>query len=151
MWPPACSTNATSAPGSRLLAHRAQHRDVLEWLLFLNTRDEFSYWYGYGDKDTFLAAFMLAGKQEQYYQVGMQGRYRRVAGWLLLLLGCWGGAGWGAGLSWLGQQTTVPAVDGWPTLALLPQVPQPLSLPLSGRLKVGSKCPAHASEASCHA
>ncbi|EFN51903.1 hypothetical protein CHLNCDRAFT_139528 [Chlorella variabilis] len=74
------------AETGQFMLNRAQHRDVLEWLLFLNTRDEFSYWYGYGDKDTFLAAFMLAGKQEQYYQV-----------------------------------------------------PQPLSLPLSGRLKGWSK------------
>jgi len=31
---------------SRLRRCRRKHRDVLEWLLFLNTRDEFTYFYG---------------------------------------------------------------------------------------------------------
>lgn len=48
---------------------RRMHRDVLEWLLFLNTHDEFTYYYSYGDKDTVLPAFQLAGKQEHFYQV----------------------------------------------------------------------------------
>ena len=42
---------------------------MLEWLLFLNSHDEFTYQYAYGDKDTFRAAFQLAGKEAQYYQV----------------------------------------------------------------------------------
>lgn len=46
------------------------HPDVLDWLLFLNTHDEFTYHYAYGDKDTFRAAFALAGKAEGYYLVG---------------------------------------------------------------------------------
>lgn len=44
------------------------HKDVLEWVLFLNTHDEFTYYYAYGDKDTFQAAFLLAGKSDTYYQ-----------------------------------------------------------------------------------
>lgn len=44
------------------------HPDVLEWLLFLNTRDEFTYYYSYGDKDTLAPALQLAGKAEHFYQ-----------------------------------------------------------------------------------
>ena len=62
---------------------RIMHQDVLEWLLFLNTHDEFTFYYSYGDKDTFRAAFMLAGKGDQYNQVGGRAAVQvfRVGGW----------------------------------------------------------------------
>lgn len=53
----------------QLLFNRRMHPDVLEWLLFLNTRDEFTYYYSYGDKDTLAPALQLAGKAEHFYQV----------------------------------------------------------------------------------
>ncbi|KAL4424089.1 hypothetical protein ABPG75_001390 [Micractinium tetrahymenae] len=56
----------------QLLLSRRMHPDVLEWLLFLNTHDEFTYFYSYGDKDTLLAAFQLAGKAGQFYQASMR-------------------------------------------------------------------------------
>ena len=48
---------------------RRMHPDVLEWALFLNTHDEFTYRYAHGDKDTYRAAFHLAKKGAEYYQV----------------------------------------------------------------------------------
>ena len=53
----------------QLLFDRERHRDVLEWLLFLNTHEEFTYRYAYGDKDTYRAAFLLSKKGGEYYQV----------------------------------------------------------------------------------
>ena len=42
---------------------------MLEWLLFLNTHDEVTYRTAHGDKDTFRAAFHLAGRAAMYQQV----------------------------------------------------------------------------------
>lgn len=53
----------------QLLFDRERHHDVLEWLLFLNTHEEFTYRYAYGDKDTYKAAFLLSEKGDEYYQV----------------------------------------------------------------------------------
>lgn len=41
----------------------------MEWVLWLNTHDSFTYRYTHGDKDTFGAAFYVTDKAEQYYQV----------------------------------------------------------------------------------
>lgn len=53
----------------QFLFDRERHSDVLEWLLFLNTHEEFTYRYAYGDKDTYKAAFLLSDKEGDYYQV----------------------------------------------------------------------------------
>ena len=52
-----------------MLLCRARHADVMEWVLWLNTHDSFTYRYTHGDKDTFGAAFYVTDKPEQYYQV----------------------------------------------------------------------------------
>lgn len=56
----------------QLLFDRQRHSDVLEWLLFLNTHEEFTYRYAYGDKDTYKAAFLLSKKEKEYFQVGQR-------------------------------------------------------------------------------
>lgn len=53
----------------QFLFDKTRHPDVLEWLLFLNTHDEFTYRYAHGDKDTYRAAFYMAGKEDQYVLV----------------------------------------------------------------------------------
>lgn len=53
----------------QVLFDRRQYGDVLEYLLFLNAHDEFTYERAYGDKDTYEAAFFLAGKRDAFYQV----------------------------------------------------------------------------------
>lgn len=53
----------------QFLFHRSRHPEVLDWLLFLNTHNEFTYRYAHGDKDTYEAAFFLASKGEVFYQV----------------------------------------------------------------------------------
>lgn len=53
----------------QFLFDKIRHPDVLEWLLFLNTHDEFTYRYAHGDKDTYRAAFYMAGKEDQYVLV----------------------------------------------------------------------------------
>lgn len=54
----------------QLLFDRHRHATALDWLLFLNTHDEFTYRYAHGDKDTFRAAFYLDGTLDtSYYQV----------------------------------------------------------------------------------
>lgn len=68
-WRDARGRVVWQAETGQFMLNRRKHRDVLEWLLFLNTHDEFTYFWGYGDKDTFLASFMLAGKEASYYQV----------------------------------------------------------------------------------
>ena len=53
----------------QVLFDRARYRDVLEYLLFLNAHDEYTYRLAYGDKDTYEAAFLLAGRRGEFYQV----------------------------------------------------------------------------------
>jgi len=53
----------------QFLFDRHKHGKVLDWLLFLNTHDEFTYRYAHGDKDTYKAAFYLASKMDSFYQV----------------------------------------------------------------------------------
>lgn len=57
------------ADSGQFLFDRSRHAAVLEWLLFLNTHNEFTYRYAHGDKDTYRAAFELAGAGEDYLQV----------------------------------------------------------------------------------
>lgn len=57
------------ADSGQLLFDRERYGRVLEWLLFLNTHDEFAYRYAHGDKDTFKAAFHFAGVGSAYFQV----------------------------------------------------------------------------------
>ncbi|KAK9862082.1 hypothetical protein WJX84_012147 [Apatococcus fuscideae] len=57
------------AESGQLLFDRVRHADVLEYLWFLNAHQDPVYQLAYGDKDTFLLAFMLADKREQYLQV----------------------------------------------------------------------------------
>ena len=54
----------------QVLFDRARYADVLEYLLFLNAHDEYTYGLAYGDKDTFEAAFLLAGRRGEFHQVG---------------------------------------------------------------------------------
>ncbi len=96
-----------SVPGLRRRApcpsRRRMHPDVLEWLLFLNTHDEFTYYYSYGDKDTLQAAFQLAGKAAQFYQARVCGvGVGEVCVWVWWGVrgvgwGGWGGGGGGGG------------------------------------------------------
>ena len=58
------------ADSGQFLFDRSRHHTVLEWILFLNTHNEFTYRYAHGDKDTFRVAFNLADKADEYYQVG---------------------------------------------------------------------------------
>lgn len=62
------STPIYQTDSGQLLFDRRRHVDVLEWLMFLNTHEEFTYRYAYGDKDTYRAAFQLAGKGQDYFQ-----------------------------------------------------------------------------------
>lgn len=57
------------ADSGQLFIDRKRYAAVLEWLLFLNTHDEFTYRYAHGDKDTFRAAFHMAGHGASYFQV----------------------------------------------------------------------------------
>ena len=61
--------NFRQTDSGQVLLDRRRHQDVLEYLLFLNAHDEFTYGLAYGDKDTFEAAFLLAGKRDAFYQV----------------------------------------------------------------------------------
>ena len=48
---------------------RVRHRAVMEWIWFVNSRDNFFYSYLHGDKDTFQLAFHLAGQADAFQQV----------------------------------------------------------------------------------
>ena len=48
---------------------RPRHADVLEYLWYLNAHADPVYQLAYGDKDTFLFAFILAAKLDHYFQV----------------------------------------------------------------------------------
>ncbi|KAL4424077.1 hypothetical protein ABPG75_001378 [Micractinium tetrahymenae] len=52
-----------------ILVDRQRHWLMLEWALWLNTNDHITYKLAYGDKDTFRAAFFLAGRLRDFYQV----------------------------------------------------------------------------------
>ncbi|GAB4818335.1 hypothetical protein N2152v2_005381 [Parachlorella kessleri] len=71
---PALPGDMYATDSGQFLFSREQHPDVLEWLLFLNVHDEFTYHYAYGDKDTFRAAFFLAGKLDSFQQDKWTGR-----------------------------------------------------------------------------
>ncbi|KAK9815073.1 hypothetical protein WJX73_006806 [Symbiochloris irregularis] len=58
------------AESGQFLIDRSRHWDVIEYLWLLNTHADPTHKLAYGDKDTFLLAFLLAGKGESYYQVG---------------------------------------------------------------------------------
>ena len=57
------------ADSGQFLFDRNRHWQVMEWLLFLNTHNEFTYRYAHGDKDTYRVAFELAGRGGDYLQV----------------------------------------------------------------------------------
>lgn len=61
LWPYQAETG-------QLYIDKVRHWDVLEYVLFLNTHDEFVYKHVLGDKDTFRVAFSLAEKREDYWQ-----------------------------------------------------------------------------------
>ena len=44
---------------------------ALEWAMWFNTHDSFTYRYTFGDKNTFRAAFILANAAASYYQVSV--------------------------------------------------------------------------------
>ncbi|KAL4424078.1 hypothetical protein ABPG75_001379 [Micractinium tetrahymenae] len=52
-----------------ILVDRQRHWLMLEWALWLNTNDHITYKLAYGDKDTFRAAFYLAGTLSDFFQV----------------------------------------------------------------------------------
>jgi hypothetical protein len=66
---PAAAAPRPQAESGQLLLDRRRHADALEWALFLNTRDEVVYRAAHGDKDTYRAAFALAGDPDGYAQV----------------------------------------------------------------------------------
>lgn len=51
---------------------RKRHADVLEWAWFINSYGDDGVYAQLmnGDKDSFLLAFALANKTDEYYQVG---------------------------------------------------------------------------------
>ena len=53
----------------QILLNKEKHADVLEWILWLNSRNRFTYKLDYGDKDTYKSAFFLAGKLQLFHQV----------------------------------------------------------------------------------
>jgi len=61
--------NRLQAESGQFLFDRERHFSVLEWLLFLNTHNEFTYRYAHGDKDTYRVAFELADKKDEYFQL----------------------------------------------------------------------------------
>lgn len=63
------ASDAAQTESGQYIFDRERHWMVLEWLLWLNTRDEIVYSEAYGDKDTFKAAFFLANRLEEFYQV----------------------------------------------------------------------------------
>ena len=54
------------AESGQIVLDKERYWDVLEWLLFLNTHSNYVYRFALGDKDTFRAAFDLAGKTTLY-------------------------------------------------------------------------------------
>lgn len=54
------------AESGQIYLDRVKYWEILEWVLFLNTHDSFVYRFSMGDKDTFRAAFELAGLSNQY-------------------------------------------------------------------------------------
>ena len=68
-----CEAGTRRTPTLLPAACRARHWDVLEWLLLLNARSEIAYRDAFGDKDTYRAAFMLAGKGGEYQQARPRG------------------------------------------------------------------------------
>ena len=51
------------------LTCRKRHRDVVEYVLLINSHSDIMYKHTYGDKDTFQMAFMMAGKSDSFFQV----------------------------------------------------------------------------------
>ncbi|KAL4434191.1 hypothetical protein ABPG75_000632 [Micractinium tetrahymenae] len=64
-------------PGDRqtesgiVLLDRQRHWPALEWALWFNLNDRFTYKLAYGDKDTFRAAFYLAGRLIDFSQLDL--------------------------------------------------------------------------------
>jgi hypothetical protein len=56
------------AESGQIYLNRTKHWLALEYALFLNTHDSLTYKHSMGDKDTFRAAFALAGAHEDYWQ-----------------------------------------------------------------------------------
>jgi hypothetical protein len=52
-----------------VLLDRGRHWDVLHWLWLLNSHPDPLKQYLHGDKDSFLIAFYMAGKAQEYQQV----------------------------------------------------------------------------------
>ena len=65
--------NTRQSESGQIVFNRAQNWLVLEWLLWLNTRDKITYKLAYGDKDTFRAAFFLANRLEYFNAVNIFG------------------------------------------------------------------------------
>lgn len=63
------ASRVAQTESGQYLFDRERHWEVMEWLLWLNTRDKVVYKEAYGDKDTFKAAFYLAGRLEEFHQV----------------------------------------------------------------------------------
>lgn len=63
------SNTTRQTESGQIMLDRESHQDVLEWVLWLNTRDEFTYKLDYGDKDTYKSAFYLAEKVALFKQI----------------------------------------------------------------------------------
>jgi ADP-ribose pyrophosphatase YjhB (NUDIX family) len=61
--------NIYQAESGQIVFNKEMHWDVLEWILFLNTHNYFTYAFTLGDKDTYRLAFHLASKHDLYNQV----------------------------------------------------------------------------------
>lgn len=70
-WRQKCNYKVRQAESGQLLMDLRRHNDVIDLAFFINTRDEYSYVYAYGDKDIYRAAFILAGKAHLYTQVAL--------------------------------------------------------------------------------
>lgn len=71
LWPAISLQACDCITAAASIKCRVRHWQVLEWLLFLNTHDAVVYHREWmlGDKDTFRAAFALAGVVEEFRQV----------------------------------------------------------------------------------
>ena len=112
-WPPPDDELMTES--GQVLLDRARVWEMLEWALFFNAHQDFTYNAAWGDKDLFRVGFLAAGQHEHFNQVG-RSRSRRAAPRLLRCLHCWRAAGSG------GLRVSPP-----PPLVALPQVKLPLS------------------------
>lgn len=63
-------SNFRESESGQVMVDRSRHRDMLDWLWFLNSQKGCVYRNMLGDKDTFWVAFHLAGRVEDFQQVG---------------------------------------------------------------------------------